>query len=303
MARVSSKPLVHRRSLRDPDRSYNQLGGDPPEVGRRRLGPRHLGRRSRTPGPTTAHVKHISTVDIEPISFEFGLSGAKAILVWIQDSWNREPARHSGQVTHADFNPVQPTFRNTTFFNALISETSFPTLDGASKDAAAIIKCKIQPESMVTTKVRSRAAAPSWTATSASSSSRRCGWPRRSGTDIDGIPDNAKYTNKIEGFTIKQGIKKLYTGEDRFPQIEPTKIEFPNLTCTISLEYADEILDWYDAVRRQGAGRSERAKTGSLRVLESRTARRSCSASTCTTWASITRRCCSRPRRSIRSSA
>ena len=36
-----------------------------------------------------------------------------------------------------------------------------------------------------------------------------------------------EYTNKIESFTIKQGIKQLYTGAERFPQIEPTKIEFP----------------------------------------------------------------------------
>ena len=50
--------------------------------------------------------------------------------------------------------------------------------------------------------------------------------------NIDGL-QNIEYTNKIESFTIKQGIKQLYTGAEWFPQIEPTKIEFPALTGTI----------------------------------------------------------------------
>ena len=53
------------------------------------------------------------------------------------------------------------------------------------------------------------------------------------------------YTNKIESFTIKQGIKKMYTGADRLPQIEPTKLEFPHLIGTVSLQYADDLLAWY----------------------------------------------------------
>ena len=84
--------------------------------------------------------------------------------------------------------------------------------------------------------------------------------------NIDGL-DNVKYTNKIESFTIKQGIKKLYTGEDRFPQIEPTKIEFPNLISTISLEYADELLDWYDQYVVKGQADPAAQKTGSLEFL------------------------------------
>jgi hypothetical protein len=209
-------------------------------------------------GPDQLRIKHTSTVDIEPFALEFGLSGSDDVLKWIQASWRRQWSRRNGQINHANFD-LYKTFEHQ-FYDALISETTFPTLDGASKDAA-YLKIKIQPEQVVAKKVNSsdRVTAPlgqkfkHWSASAFR-------------LNIDGL-DNARYTNKIEGFTIKQGIKKLYTGEDRFPQIEPTKIEFPNLTCTISLEYADEILDWYDQYVIQGQADPSAQKTGALEFL------------------------------------
>ncbi len=84
--------------------------------------------------------------------------------------------------------------------------------------------------------------------------------------NIDGI-DEARYANKIEAFTIKQGIKKLYTGVERFPQIEPTKLEFPNLTGTISLEYADKLLEWHEQYVMKGRQDPSAQKTGSIEYL------------------------------------
>ena len=83
---------------------------------------------------------------------------------------------------------------------------------------------------------------------------------------IDGLQD-VEYTNKIESFTIKQGVRKFYTGEDRFPQIEPTKIEFPNISGTISLEYADRLLEWYDRYVVKGQKDPKAQKSGSLEFL------------------------------------
>ena len=84
--------------------------------------------------------------------------------------------------------------------------------------------------------------------------------------NIDGI-DEMKYTNKIEAFTIKQGIKKMYTGNDRFPQIEPTKIDFPNISGTISLEYADKLLAWHEKTVMKGQSDTKAQKTGSIEFL------------------------------------
>src|SRR5215831_7563390 len=54
-------------------------------------------------GPENHRIKHVSTVQIDPISVDFGLSGANDVLKWIQASWRKDYSRRSGQVTHADF--------------------------------------------------------------------------------------------------------------------------------------------------------------------------------------------------------
>jgi hypothetical protein len=208
-------------------------------------------------GTHNMRVKHASTVDIEPFTIEFGLSAANSVLLWIQSSWRKEWGRRNGQITHADFNCVQ-TFTHQ-FYDALIAETTFPTLDGASKDAA-YIKIKLQPEKVVTThKEGDQIQSPlgqkqkMWS----------CSGFR---LNIDGIED-MKYTNKIESFTIKQGIKKFYTGQDRFPQIEPTKIEFPNIVGTISAQYSGKLHDWYQQAVVTGQHDVKAQKTGSLEFL------------------------------------
>jgi hypothetical protein len=209
-------------------------------------------------GPANERIKHTSVADIEPFTIDFGISGATDILKWIQGSWRKRYSRRNGSVSHANFD-LKKTFEHE-FREALITETSFPALDGASKDAA-YMKIKVQPEFVRAKKLGASAVAQGnlgtkqkmWTASSFR-------------LNIDGI-DEMKYTNKIDAFTIKQGIKKLYTGEERFPQIEPTKIEFPSLTGTIALEYADKLLQWYDQYIVKGQKDPKAQKTGSIEFL------------------------------------
>ncbi|MDB4958132.1 MAG: hypothetical protein JWO36_5701 [Myxococcales bacterium] len=208
-------------------------------------------------GPHNARVKHTSTAEIEPFTVDFGLASANDILKWIQGSWNKSWVRRSGQISHADFNHYT-TFEHH-FYNALITETTFPALDGSSKDAA-YLKLKFQPETVVVNKVDGKQIAgpvgqkqKMWT----------CSGFRLNLHKVKGL----EYANKIESFTIKQGVKKFYTGGDRFPQIEPTKIEFPNITGTISAQYADGLLDWYQKSVVNGQKDFEAQTTGSLEFL------------------------------------
>jgi hypothetical protein len=209
-------------------------------------------------GPENHRIKHTSTVDIDPFSVELGVSGATAVLKWIQSSWRKEWSRKNGQITHANFD-LKTTFTHE-FFDALITETTFPALDGASKDAA-YLKVKVQPEKVITKKVSSGpqliphmgTKQKLWT-----SSAFRL--------SIDGL-DEMSYANKIDSFTIKQGVKKFYSGEDRFPQIEPTKIEFPHISGTIAAEYTDGLHDWYQKYVVKGQADPKAQKTGSLEFL------------------------------------
>jgi hypothetical protein len=210
-------------------------------------------------GAASERVKHISTVEIDPFSVEFGLVGAKEILKWIKGSWTRKWDRRNGQITHANFDLYQ-TYEHE-FYDALVMETSFPALDGSSKESG-YLKCKFQPERVVTKKLPGKGAR-----VSGQTMLKQKMWtPSAFRFTIDGL-DDMQYVNKIDAFTIKQGVKKLYTGADRFPQIEPTNLTFPNLTGTISLQYADKLLKWHDEYVRTGKKDPKAQKTGSIEFL------------------------------------
>jgi hypothetical protein len=215
-------------------------------------------------GSDPQRLKQITTVDIDPITVEFGLAGAKDMLRWIQRSWNRKDHhRRSGQITYADFN-MRSMFEHH-FYEALITETTFPTLDGASKEGG-YIKCKLQPESVVTTAL----GAPGPRISSNVSPLQKMWTPAAFRLSIDGI-DGMQYANKIDTFTVTLETKKFYTGASRLPDIVPLHLKFPNITGTISLRYADNLLKWYkDYIRTQegpGIRDSAAQKSGSIEFL------------------------------------
>jgi hypothetical protein len=208
-------------------------------------------------GPENHRIKHTSVVEIEPFTIDFGISASDAVLKWIQASWRKEYSRRNGQITHANFDLYQTYVHE--FSDALITETTFPALDGASKDAA-YIKLKMLPEHVKTTKSAGQQIKSN---TGAKQKLWMCSGFR---LKIDGVQDS-EYANKIDSFTIKQGTRKFYTGEERFPQIEPTKIEFPGITGTISLGYADGFIKWYDQYVHKGMADPKAQKNGSLEFL------------------------------------
>jgi hypothetical protein len=133
-------------------------------------------------------------------------------------------------------------------------------LDVKAKDPA-FLKLKIQPERVFPKKV------PPGARLEAQTGDKQKLWaPSAFRLNIDGI-DDARHTTEIEAITIKQGVKKLYTGGDRFPQIEPTKIDFPHVTGLISLEFADKFLEWHDTYVMRGQQDPKAQKTGSIEFL------------------------------------
>jgi len=217
-----------------------------------------------TVGANAQPVKQISTVDIDPITVEFGLGGAKDMLRWIQRSWSRkDPSRRNGQITYADFD-MRAMFEHH-FYEALLTDTIFPTLDGVSKEGG-YIKCKLQPARVETT----ARGAPGPKISSNVSPLQKMWTPAAFRLNIDGI-DEMKYVNKIDSFTVTLDTKKLYTGASRFPQIVPLKLKFPNITGTISFKYADKLLKWHqDYIRSQdsaGIKDADAQKSGSIEFL------------------------------------
>src|SRR5688500_18785496 len=209
-------------------------------------------------GTHNQRIKSISTLDVDPFTLDFGISGARDILKWIRSSWNKKYTRRNGMITHANFD-LQRTYEHE-FFDALITETTFPALDGAAKDTA-YLKVKIQPERVVERKI-----APGAKVTPQGGVKQKLWTANSFRLTIDGL-NGFEYTNKIEAFTIKQGVKKSFVGESRFPQIEPTKIEFPHISGTLGLDYADDLLKWRDAYHRDGGAEVPNQRSGELEFL------------------------------------
>ena len=208
-------------------------------------------------GPENLRIKHITMVEIEPISIELGLAGARDILAWIQTSWRKLPTNHCGQITHADFNLNSQ--RETGFYGAIITETTFPTLDGSSKEAG-YLKVKLQPERV------QELPASLGTKLQGNMGKKQKSWiPSAFRLNLDGL--DCSMVSKIEGFTIKQGVKKFATGESRFAELAPTKIEFPNLVCYMAASYAKSLEAWQQGSLGQEKSAPMMERTGSIDFL------------------------------------
>jgi len=207
-------------------------------------------------GQDLGMVKHMSTAEVEPMSFELGMQSGIDVLRWIQDSWRRNFARRSGAVSHGNFDAQTVLEHN--FYDALITETTFPELDAAGKQGA-YLKFKIQPE-RVQLKQGGREKLM------ANVPPKQKLWiPSAFRFELDGL-DTSK-VSKVEAFTVKQSVKPLYTGQDRFPQFEPVSIKFPDLTIHMSKMWSGPIMAWYEDFVMKGHQDPKAEKSGSIVYL------------------------------------
>ncbi|WP_428266461.1 phage tail protein [Haliangium sp.] len=208
-------------------------------------------------GPDFLQLKHVATVEIDPLSLEVGLSASAPIFRWIQDSWKRKFSRRNGSIIHANFNlesVIEQWFRD-----ALISEVSFPTLDGSDSNPA-YLGIKLLPEFIETKPGDQRHIQ------GVEGHKQKMWTPSSFRLEIDGI--DCRRVNKIDGFTVKQSIKPLYVGSNRFPELEPTGVEFPSLKLSMAAAYADEFIKWHHDFVVKGDKDPKHQKTGAIEFLD-----------------------------------
>lgn len=212
-------------------------------------------------GSNPLRVKHETTREVEPITFEVGIAEGNQLMSWIKKSWDKQFARVDGHIVHMDYDyKIQFTHH---FLGALIEEVSFPALDAASKDLM-YLKVKIRPE-LVKLEMGEGAQV------------RGEGKPAQKLVPCAAFRLNLEkmsgplLVNKIDGFTVKQGIKPVTFGRSKkelVPELEPTKIEFPDLKCTMSLAHAEPIFKWYEDVVVKGNTDGDSTETtGSIEFL------------------------------------
>lgn len=201
--------------------------------------------------------RHTSTIEIEPINLQVAVSAAKPILQWIKDSWSHKFARRDGAIVHGDFNLDGRLEQS--FLRALITEVGFPALDGSAKEAA-YLSVKIHPEDL-TLKPNSQKLQGVEGAIKA-----KMWLPSMFKLHIEGV--DCSKVNKIEAITVKQKVTQLYFGAMRHPELEPTGIEFPNITLTLAAAFADDFIKWHDEFVVKGAKDPEQEKQGYIEFLD-----------------------------------
>ena len=200
--------------------------------------------------------RHTSTVATETINLQVAVSAAKPILQWIKDSWNHEFARKNGSIIHADFNLDGRLEQS--FLDALITEVGFPALDGSAKDAA-YLTVKIHPEKL---EVKSN----SEKLQAVEGVKAKLWLPSMFKLHIEGL--DCSKVNKIDAITVKQKVTQLYFGTQRHPELEPTGIEFPNITITMAAAFADDFVKWHNDFVVKGAKDPEQEKQGYIEFLD-----------------------------------
>jgi phage tail-like protein len=197
--------------------------------------------------------KHLGPVGYEAFVARFGLSMNKDVYEWINASWSANYQRKNGAVVAIDNKLTAVSQRE--FFNALVTETTFPKLDGGSKDPAHLT-LTFAPEYTRTSKASGKVSAPS----------RQKLWlPSNFRVTIDGL--DCTRVRAVESFTVRQSLATDDIGDARDYLKEPGKLEFPNLAINLAESSAKTWLDWFESFVIKGNSEDRKEKNGSIAIL------------------------------------
>ena len=189
---------------------------------------------------------------LTPVSESLGLPWAQ----WIVDMPNFQGTKKNGAVVTSDFNFA--VIRRREFHNALITEIKVPTLDGGSKDAG-YLDIAVLPASASDGSPKGKTVAPTLTQPT------KVWHTADFKLEIDGL--DCTRVARIESFTIKQNVSESQFGEDRFPTLSPTTVEFPDLVVTFAAASLPSWQAWFDDFVVKGNNSDSNEKSGSITFL------------------------------------
>ena len=206
-------------------------------------------------GPAYFTRKHLGTIKYEPFVLQFGLAMGGQLYDWINASWNNNYTRKNGAVVATDVNFNAVSQRE--FFNALISETTIPALDGSSKEPG-YLTLKVAPE-------YTRISKGSGTVSDIAKVTQKLWLPSNFKVTIDGL--DCTKIRAVDSFTVKQAATTDDIGDARDYQRQPARLEFPNLKITLLESSAKSWFDWFDDFAIKGNNDDSKEKKGSIAFL------------------------------------
>lgn len=200
--------------------------------------------------------KHLGNVRFEEIVLGLDLGTAGDVFTWIAESWKGQAKPRDGAIVETDARLTPQERRE--FRHALITETTIPTLDAASK-APGQLTVKLAPEE-ITRKKAGGAAGPKVGA-------KQKQWLASNfRLELDGV--ETKTVSKIDAFTVKQAVAADDVGDTRIGRREPGKLEFPNLRVTLSPASLQSWRDWFEDFVVKGENGDDKEKSGAIVFLD-----------------------------------
>lgn len=182
-------------------------------------------------GPNYDKWRQLGKPKFEDIKLTIGMAMGLTFYTWVKEFFDGKPDRRNGHIIAADF--YYNTRAKRGFTNAMISELTFPKLDGADK-GPAYMNVTLSVEGLTFEKGGGEKMVSSrgfnnqkmWTA---------CNFR----FSINGMEDACRRTAKIDSFTIKQNVLEYHAGGHRTPIKVPSPVDFPNLTFYVPEADAD----------------------------------------------------------------
>jgi len=211
---------------------------------------------SEPAGPSYFTKKHIGRPRYEDFTVQVGFNMTKPLYEWIAGSWTSKLERKNGSFVTADQNLQAQSERR--FFNALITETTIPAMDGSSKEPA-YLTVRLAPESIRVDKATGRIEGE------LAKVEQKIFLPASFRLQIDGL-DCTKISH-IDSFTVKRPAVIDNVGDARDRAKQPGKVVFPNIRITVTESTAQSWLDWHESFVVQGNNDDRAEKNGALMLL------------------------------------
>ena len=197
--------------------------------------------------------KHLGAPKYEELALTVGLSFSQDLFDWVSGSWGPNPAKKDGAVLTLDHN--LNIKREAEFSGALITETTVPALDAASKEVG-YLTVRLQPEL-----IRMRQGAGKLSLVAAKQKLWRTSNFK---LQIDGL--DCSHVTRIDSLTVKREVKVASSGGGGTSLIAG-KVEFPNLRITLLQVAAQSWFDWHESFVVNGNNSDSFERNGSLSFL------------------------------------
>ena len=198
--------------------------------------------------------KHVGKVQYQPIVLTFGAGMASGVYQWISEMLSGKASAKNGAIVFSDYN-----FKETSrleFDNAVITEISFPAVDGESKDLASFT-LTLQPQVTRTTTASAGKAAKGF------GTQKVTKWNVANFVfKVAGLEKASSRVNAIDAIVIQQGV--IQPSADTPARDNRPDLDIQDIRFSVAENDGKDFLDWANDFLVKGNNDQSGERSGSL---------------------------------------